>query len=128
MTSVGTPLCLATRSTTTADVLVASVPLYGGGPVQPGEVSVPLTVPAEAPGTAVKSIEWLVRAVVDRRMGSDDKQATPLVVRQRAGHWHMFGLVLLGDLVTLYVAVLRGVDPTPVAVIDQLKERLAGLG
>ena len=37
----------------------------------------------------------------------------------------MFSLVLLGDLVSLYVAVLRGVDPTPVDVIEQLKERLA---
>ncbi|MDQ3676440.1 MAG: bifunctional phosphoglucose/phosphomannose isomerase [Actinomycetota bacterium] len=40
----------------------------------------------------------------------------------------VFSLVLLGDLVTLYVAVLRGVDPTPVPAIEQLKRRLAGLG
>jgi glucose/mannose-6-phosphate isomerase len=33
--------------------------------------------------------------------------------------------VLLGDLVSLYLAVLRGVDPAPVAAIDTLKERLA---
>jgi glucose/mannose-6-phosphate isomerase len=37
----------------------------------------------------------------------------------------VFSLVLLGDLVSLYVAVLRGVDPTPVDVIDELKGRLA---
>jgi glucose/mannose-6-phosphate isomerase len=37
----------------------------------------------------------------------------------------VFSLVLLGDLVSLYVAVLRGVDPTPVEVIETLKERLA---
>ncbi|MEA2139380.1 MAG: glucose/mannose-6-phosphate isomerase [Solirubrobacteraceae bacterium] len=36
----------------------------------------------------------------------------------------VFSLVLLGDLVSLYVAVLRGVDPTPVDVIEQLKGRL----
>ena len=36
-----------------------------------------------------------------------------------------FSLVLLGDLVSLYVAVLRGTDPTPVDVIETLKERLA---
>jgi hypothetical protein len=35
-------------------------------------------------------------------------------------------LTVLGDLVSLYVAVLRGVDPTPVAVLDQLKSALAG--
>ena len=37
----------------------------------------------------------------------------------------MISLVLLGDLVSLYLAVLRGVDPTPVAVIDRLKGELA---
>jgi glucose/mannose-6-phosphate isomerase len=35
-------------------------------------------------------------------------------------------LVLLGDLVSLYLAVLRGVDPVPVRAIDTLKRRLAG--
>ncbi len=38
----------------------------------------------------------------------------------------LLSLVLLGDLVSLYLAVLRGVDPTPVAVIDRLKSALAG--
>jgi glucose/mannose-6-phosphate isomerase len=37
----------------------------------------------------------------------------------------VFSLVLLGDLVSLYRAVLRGIDPTPVSVIDQLKNELA---
>ncbi|MDX6666718.1 MAG: hypothetical protein QOK04_98, partial [Solirubrobacteraceae bacterium] len=37
-----------------------------------------------------------------------------------------FSLVLLGDLVSLYVAVLRGVDPEPVEVIERLKAELAG--
>ena len=31
----------------------------------------------------------------------------------------VFSLVLLGDLVSLYIAVLRGVDPTPVDVIER---------
>ena len=34
-------------------------------------------------------------------------------------------LVLLGDLVSLYLAVLRGVDPSPVKAIDTLKQALA---
>jgi glucose/mannose-6-phosphate isomerase len=37
----------------------------------------------------------------------------------------LVSLVLLGDLVSLYMAVLRGVDPVSVAAIDRLKERLA---
>jgi glucose/mannose-6-phosphate isomerase len=38
----------------------------------------------------------------------------------------LLSLVLLGDLVSLYLAVLRGIDPGPVAVIDRLKSALAG--
>jgi diguanylate cyclase (GGDEF)-like protein len=34
--------------------------------------------------------------------------AVPLVVRQRADHWHMFGLVLLGDLI--YVVVVLCIE------------------
>jgi len=37
----------------------------------------------------------------------------------------VLSLVLLGDLVSLYLAVLGGVDPGPVAVIETLKEQLA---
>lgn len=36
----------------------------------------------------------------------------------------MFSSVLLGDLASLYMAVLRGVDPSPVDVIESLKEGL----
>jgi glucose/mannose-6-phosphate isomerase len=37
----------------------------------------------------------------------------------------LVSLVLLGDLVSLYLAVLRGVDPSPVPPIDRLKAALA---
>jgi glucose/mannose-6-phosphate isomerase len=37
----------------------------------------------------------------------------------------VLSLVLLGDLVSVYLAALRGVDPEPVAVIGRLKEQLA---
>jgi glucose/mannose-6-phosphate isomerase len=37
----------------------------------------------------------------------------------------LVSLVLLGDLVSVYLAVLRGVDPTPVAPIERLKSALA---
>jgi glucose/mannose-6-phosphate isomerase len=36
----------------------------------------------------------------------------------------VLSLVLLGDLVSVYLAVLAGVDPTPVDVLDQLKRDL----
>jgi glucose/mannose-6-phosphate isomerase len=37
----------------------------------------------------------------------------------------LFGLVIVGDFTSCYVALRRGVDPTPVAVIDHLKAALA---
>ena len=40
----------------------------------------------------------------------------------------VFSLVLLGDLVSLYLAVLRGVDPEPVEAIEALKAELARRG
>ncbi len=38
----------------------------------------------------------------------------------------LVSLVLLGDLVSVYLAVLAEVDPTPVGLLDQLKGALAG--
>jgi glucose/mannose-6-phosphate isomerase len=38
----------------------------------------------------------------------------------------LLSLVHLGDLVSVYLAVLRGVDPGPVEIIDRLKAALAG--
>jgi glucose/mannose-6-phosphate isomerase len=38
----------------------------------------------------------------------------------------LFDLVLMGDLVTLHLAVESGVDPGPVAVLDDLKNWLRG--
>jgi glucose/mannose-6-phosphate isomerase len=37
----------------------------------------------------------------------------------------MFSLVYFADWVSLYLAILNNQDPTPVAVIDQLKHALA---
>ena len=36
----------------------------------------------------------------------------------------LFSLVMLGDYVSTYLALLRGVDPTPVPVLSSLKDRL----
>ena len=50
------------------------------------------------------------RWVYAATMGLLIAMAVPLVVRQRAGRWHMFGLVLLGDLIYV-VVVLCVQDP-----------------
>jgi len=36
--------------------------------------------------------------------------------------------VYIGDLVSVYLAILRGVDPTPVEMITLLKERIKRSG
>lgn len=38
----------------------------------------------------------------------------------------MFSLIVLGDYASVYLALLRGVDPTPVETIEKLKVRLKG--
>jgi glucose/mannose-6-phosphate isomerase len=40
----------------------------------------------------------------------------------------VFSLVLLGDLVSVYLAALRGVDPTPIPSIERLKQELSSGG
>lgn len=37
----------------------------------------------------------------------------------------LLSAIMVGDFVSWYLALLRGVDPTPVAVIEELKKRLA---
>ena len=69
------------------------------------------------------------RIALTRELVSGQATGTFVVAsRGRTTVERVFSLVLLGDLVSLYVAVLRGVDPTPVDVIEELKERLAGGG
>lgn len=48
-------------------------------------------------------------------------------VRARGGTRlaRLLSLVLFGDFVSVYLAMLRGVDPTPVARIDEIKRRLS---
>ena len=59
-------------------------------------------------------IEMLAGTVYDLQSGGDD-----LLSRQMA-------LVQLGDYVSVYLALLRGIDPLPVAPIVELKRRMAG--
>jgi glucose/mannose-6-phosphate isomerase len=37
----------------------------------------------------------------------------------------MFSLAYVGDFVSFYLAILNGIDPTPVRMIDYLKKELA---
>jgi glucose/mannose-6-phosphate isomerase len=44
--------------------------------------------------------------------------------RGQTGVERVFSLVLLGDLLSLYLAVLRGIDPCPIGAIEALKAHL----
>jgi glucose/mannose-6-phosphate isomerase len=48
-----------------------------------------------------------------------------LETRGQTGIERVVSLVLLGDLTSIYLAALRGVDPGPVPVLDELKAALA---
>ncbi len=72
-----------------------------------------------------------VRARIELTRRLVDGQAASTHVISSSGETRterIFGLVLLGDLVSLYLAVLRGVDPSPVPVIDQLKREIFTAG
>ncbi|HEV2075880.1 MAG TPA: bifunctional phosphoglucose/phosphomannose isomerase, partial [Thermoleophilaceae bacterium] len=51
-------------------------------------------------------------------------RADGLTARGESLTEQVLSLVLCGDLVSLYLAALRGVDPAPVAAIEDLKRRL----
>lgn len=66
------------------------------------------------------------RIALTKRLVDEDATATFKVeTRGENCTERIFSLVLLGDLVSLYLAVLRGIDPSPVRVIDRLKAELA---
>ncbi|MGH7495907.1 MAG: bifunctional phosphoglucose/phosphomannose isomerase [bacterium] len=56
-----------------------------------------------------------------------EKTSVPVIEAWSEGQSRLarlFSLIFLGDLVSVYVAILSGVDPTPVRKINLLKERL----
>ena len=77
---------------TTKTVTVATQPLPRGSQtaVAPGIHAVSLTLPPNAPPTALESegrvrepVRWEVRAILDRRMSVDPDSTAPIVVRSR---------------------------------------------
>jgi glucose/mannose-6-phosphate isomerase len=66
------------------------------------------------------------RFELTERLIAEDAHATFRVTTVgRSPVERVLSLVLLGDLVSLYLAVLRGVDPTPVDILVKLKQALA---
>jgi glucose/mannose-6-phosphate isomerase len=66
------------------------------------------------------------RVELTEQLVADQAAATYRVAtRGQTPFERVFSLVLLGDLISVYLAALRGVDPGPVAIIDRLKSELA---
>jgi len=66
------------------------------------------------------------RVELTQRLISDFASATFRVpTRGQTSFERVFSLILLGDLLSVYLAVLRGVDPGPVEIIERLKAQLA---
>jgi len=63
--------------------------------------------------------------LTSRLIGDAAQDVIRVESRGRTTTERVFSLVLLGDLVSLYLSVLRGVDPGPVDVLDRLKDELA---
>jgi glucose/mannose-6-phosphate isomerase len=51
-----------------------------------------------------------------------------VAARGRSNLAQLFSLIMIGDFTSVYVALRRGVDPTPVLAIDRLKAALAAGG
>jgi glucose/mannose-6-phosphate isomerase len=69
---------------------------------------------------------------VTARIDATLERVRPLVAKTLEGRAigestlaRLMSVVMLGDFVSVYLALRRGVDPTPVTAIDELKSRLA---
>jgi glucose/mannose-6-phosphate isomerase len=79
-----------------------------------------LDVPGADPRLA-RRVELTARAAETAGLGVERVEAHGETAIER-----VMSLVLLGDLTSVYAAVLRGIDPTPVAAIERFKRVLAG--
>ena len=63
--------------------------------------------------------------LTERMIAPNAAASFRLETRGQTSIERVISLVLLGDLVSIYLAALRGVDPGPVKALDQLKSALA---
>jgi glucose/mannose-6-phosphate isomerase len=63
--------------------------------------------------------------LTERQIAGNAVASYRLETRGQTAIERVISLVLLGDLVSIYLAALRGVDPGPVKAIDELKAALA---
>ena len=91
----------------------------------------------DAPAAMLKGYHFtLIRDREDSEKTSKRVEISAEILRDRAGAVRivesigqsrlarLFSLIYLGDFVSLYVALIRGVDPTPVDVINLFKQKM----
>lgn len=74
---------------------------------------------ADHPRTAIR------REALAEQLGEAQTALARVEVRGSGRLAQAFDAIVLGDLVSVYLAALYGLDPTPVAAIDRVKRRLA---
>jgi glucose/mannose-6-phosphate isomerase len=68
-----------------------------------------------------------MRMNLTRRLGLDRARSVREVRSRGKGTLaRLFSTMAVGDFASVYLSVLRGTDPTPVRVIEELKKQLAG--
>lgn len=91
-----------------------------GGAASVGQLSAVLLEDCDAHPRLVRRAELTAELIADQAAGVHRIRSRGETAVER-----VLSLVLLGDLVSLYLAVLAGVNPEPVEVIERLKARLA---
>ncbi|MBM3450666.1 MAG: bifunctional phosphoglucose/phosphomannose isomerase [Armatimonadetes bacterium] len=76
---------------------------------------------AADPVPHVRRLEITREVALDRASGYDEVWS-----RGSGALARLLSLIAFGDVVSVYLAYLNGVDPHPVSLIDELKRRLAG--
>ncbi len=92
---------------------------WGAPPEVRALVSVVLLLGGDEPARALRRIRITSDVALRHAAGLHEVRA-----RGRSPISRILSLVLLGDLVSIYLAYLRGIDPAPVEAIDAVKRRM----
>lgn len=78
-----------------------------------------LTDPGDHPRVARRM------GLLPQLVGDRVKEIVMVTARGKSDMSRMFSLMYIGDYLSIYLALLYGIDPKPVEIIDKLKKRLA---
>jgi glucose/mannose-6-phosphate isomerase len=94
---------------------------WTGDPALARTMHVVLLVDPQANGRIAKRVDYTAEQLVGATAGVDIVTAAGASPFAR-----VCSVITMGDFVSLYLAVLSGVDPTPVTAIEELKRHLRG--